>query len=229
MVIGILGILKAGGAYLPLDPAYPKDRLDYLLNDAGILVLLTQEKLLRCLPDTVAKTICLDRNASLWTHAPDVDPPPLCGPANLAYVIYTSGSTGRPKGVMVTHGSLNNLVRAQAQRFDLTPRDRVLQFSSISFDQAAEEIFPTWLSGATLVLPPRGDRELLIDFVDFVADTGITVAALTTAYWCQLTMLLMDTEKSLPACLRLVFVGEKRFLSKAFDLGALWRVTELPG
>ena len=210
MVIGILGILKAGGAYLPLDPAYPRERLAYLLADAGSEVLLTQENLLGCLPAIPVRTVRLDRDAPQWVLAPDVDPPQQSRPANLAYVIYTSGSTGLPKGVMVTHESLNNLVHAQTRTFDLNQRDRVLQFSSISFDQAAEEMFPTWLSGATLVLPPRGDREFLLDFVEFIAGTEITVAALTTAYWCQLTMELMDAKRPLPASLRLVFVGGEK-------------------
>ncbi|MCI0736829.1 MAG: amino acid adenylation domain-containing protein [Beijerinckiaceae bacterium] len=210
MVVGILGILKAGGAYLPLDPAYPKDRLGFMIEDTGAPVLLTQERLLPALSETAARVLCLDRDAPIWDLAPDGElPPPVC-PANLAYVIYTSGSTGTPKGVMVTHASLCNLVHAQAQAYGLTAADRALQFSSISFDQAAEEIFATWLGGAALVLLPRNIRESLVDFMDFVSDLELTVLDLPTAFWHHLTSDLTETGEPLPPNLRLLIVGGEK-------------------
>ncbi|MCI0601279.1 MAG: amino acid adenylation domain-containing protein, partial [Beijerinckiaceae bacterium] len=208
--IGILGILKAGGGYLPLDPAYPKDRLAFMIEDAGAAVLLTQEHLLPVLPETAAQILCLDRDASLWESEPDGELPPSGSPTNLAYVIYTSGSTGKPKGVMVTQANLCNLVQAQARGYALTASDRVLQFSSISFDQAAEEIFATWLSGAALVLLPRKFRESLIDFMDFVRSAELTVLNLPTAFWHHLTSDLTETGKSLPPSLRLLIVGGEK-------------------
>ena len=98
MVIGILGILKAGGAYLPLDPDYPRQRLAYMLEDAGPLLVLTQERLRERLPEAT-RTLCLDKEWPSISHASQSNPAAGAIPQNLAYVIYTSGSTGRPKGV----------------------------------------------------------------------------------------------------------------------------------
>jgi non-ribosomal peptide synthetase component F len=107
MIVGLLGILKAGGAYVPLDPTYPKERLAFMLADAGVPVLLTQEKLVERLPEHQAQIVCLEtskENLSEENPVRDVTP------ENLAYVIYTSGSTGKPKGVLIPHQGLLNLV-----------------------------------------------------------------------------------------------------------------------
>jgi amino acid adenylation domain-containing protein len=224
MAVGILGIMKAGSAYMPLDPAYPRERLSYLLDDAGAAILLTQEKLAASLPQTRAKVVCLDRDAAQWDFAPANNLPQLCEPLNPAYVIYTSGSTGRPKGVAITHASLTNLACAQRRAFGLTADDRVLQFSSISFDQSLEEIFPAWIAGATLVLLPPSIRESLIDFMDFVDHSRLTVLNLPTAFWRHLTAELAQKEKPLPSKLRLLIVGGEQ--AQAETLRS-WRA--LPG
>src|SRR6185369_1371541 len=114
MVVGLLGILKAGAAYLPLDPAYPAERLAFILADAEPRLVLTQERLAGVLP------------------VPRVTPK--IGPADLAYVIYTSGSTGQPKGVLVTHRGLGNLAASQIAAFGVQPGSRVLQYASLNFD-----------------------------------------------------------------------------------------------
>ncbi|HET6378043.1 MAG TPA: amino acid adenylation domain-containing protein [Methylocella sp.] len=215
MVIAILAILKAGGAYLPLDPSYPPGRLAYMISDAGVSVLLTQADLLSALPETEARIFCLDRDAGLWAQADETNLPRSGGPANLAYVIYTSGSTGLPKGVMVSHRSLSNLALAQARAFGLTPADRVLQFSSISFDQSAEEIFPAWICGAAVVLMPRQIRDSFTGLMDFAAAGKVTVLALATAFWHYLTAELAETAKPIPASIRLVFVGGEKASAEA--------------
>ncbi|MEM9925448.1 MAG: AMP-binding protein, partial [Cyanobacteria bacterium P01_D01_bin.50] len=108
MVVGILGILKAGGAYIPLDPAYPQERLSHMLDDSQVSVLLTTENLLSELPENKAQKICLDRDWQIVSQESESAPLRDVKPHNLAYIIYTSGSTGKSKGVMIEHNSLVN-------------------------------------------------------------------------------------------------------------------------
>ncbi|OQY53859.1 MAG: hypothetical protein DRR08_12170 [Candidatus Parabeggiatoa sp. nov. 2] len=138
MVIGLFGILKAGGAYLPLEPALPKARLAFMLEEAQVQVLLTQSSLKKELPETTARVVCLDIEAETLSHFAEENLASGVVPNNLAYVIYTSGSTGKPKGVMIQHQSLVNFVNTAIIEYGLTQNDRLLQFSSISFDAAAE-------------------------------------------------------------------------------------------
>ena len=207
MVVGILGILKAGGAYLPLDPSYPKDRLAYLLNDAGILVLLTQEKLLASLPLMAAKTVCLDRDTSQWALAPDVDPPTLCGPANLAYVIYTSGSTGRPKGVMVTHGNVTGLFASTGEAFGFGSEDVWTLFHSYAFDFSVWEMWGALLYGGRLVVVPYWVSRTPEAFHDLLAAAGVTVLNQTPSAFRQLLQTDAFAEDRRQLALRLVIFG----------------------
>ncbi|MCB2262546.1 MAG: amino acid adenylation domain-containing protein [Candidatus Thiosymbion ectosymbiont of Robbea hypermnestra] len=159
MVIGLFGILKAGGAYVPLDPEYPQERLRFMLEDAGVKVLLSQSSLLEGLPASDAKVVCLDSEwEKIAGHSED-NPTRQSGPKNLAYVIYTSGSSGKPKGVMVEHLGLTNLIRAQTRDFGITPESHLLQFASFSFDASVSEIGTALTSGATLQLG-AGDKFL---------------------------------------------------------------------
>jgi non-ribosomal peptide synthetase component F len=129
----VLGIWKAGGAYVPLDPEYPRDRLQWMLADAQVKLLVTQESLLAVLPQTIP-ALCLDSDRERIAYHPRTAPVSGATVENLAYVIYTSGSTGTPKGVLITHRGLGNVVAAQIQAFELQPENRILQFSSLSFD-----------------------------------------------------------------------------------------------
>ncbi|MBI3806335.1 MAG: AMP-binding protein, partial [Nitrospirae bacterium] len=152
LIVGMLGILKSGGAYLPLDIDYPTDRLEYMLRDSQVQVLVTQQDQLGRLPATNPHTICLDSEWETIAQFSDRVVEGTEAPDNLAYVIYTSGSTGHPKGVMIEHRSIANYVHAITDIVELTTRDRVLQFASLSFDTAAEEIFPCLTTGGMLVL-----------------------------------------------------------------------------
>src|SRR6266516_2779503 len=154
MIVGLLGVLKAGGAYVPLDPLYPPERLAFIMQDSQITVVLTQERLRLWMPEHSVQVVSLD--ADWEAIAQESEAAPMSGVAaeNLVYVIYTSGSTGHPKGVLITHRSLVNESLAFKEYFDLQANDRILQFASIGFDVAAEEIFPSLLSGATIVLRP---------------------------------------------------------------------------
>jgi len=152
LIVALLAILKAGAAYVPLDPAYPQERLAYMLSDAQLSLLLTQEKLLNQLPNYQAQVICLDSDWEVISKECEHNPLSDVKPNNLAYIIYTSGSTGKPKGVLLAHQGLCNLALAQIQIFDVRPLSRVLQFASLSFDASVSEVFMALCAGATLCL-----------------------------------------------------------------------------
>ncbi|NLG50016.1 MAG: amino acid adenylation domain-containing protein, partial [Chloroflexi bacterium] len=152
MVVGVLGVWKAGGAYLPLDPSYPPERLAYMLADARVPVLLTQEALLAALPVGKAQVVGLDRDWPQIARESEASLPNVALPEGLAYVIYTSGSTGRPKGTLLAHRGLVNLSRAQRDVFSVGPGSRVLQFAPWSFDASVWELVMALGNGATLVL-----------------------------------------------------------------------------
>ena len=160
MVVALLGTLKAGGAYVPVDPSYPAERIDHMLTDSGVPVLLTQERFRGRLPEHGALVLCLDRD---WPRVEAESPEPFesgAGPESLAYVIYTSGSTGRPKGAMNTHRSVANRLLWGEDRFGLTGEDVMLQKTPFSFDVSVPELFGPLLAGARMVLArPDGHRD----------------------------------------------------------------------
>jgi amino acid adenylation domain-containing protein len=160
MVVGILGILKAGGAYVPLDPEYPQERLAYVMEDVHAPVLLTQKSLRDSMPGLGIQVVCVDSDwETIARHGEDT-PSVNATPRNLAYMIYTSGSTGRPKGVMVEHGGLTNAVNWIMKTLELSSSDRSILKTSITFDAAGRELFPTLLAGGTLIIAkPGGHRD----------------------------------------------------------------------
>ncbi|NEP60516.1 MAG: amino acid adenylation domain-containing protein, partial [Symploca sp. SIO2G7] len=216
MVIGLLGILKAGGAYLPLDPVYPKERLAFMLTDAQVPVLLTQQPLLNELPEHQAQIVCLDTDWTVIAKKSQENPVNQTQSENLAYLIYTSGSTGTPKGVMIQHHSLVNYTEAACLEYELVPSDRILQFASISFDAAAEEIFPCLVKGATLVLRTDEMLSSIANFLQTSRNLGLTVLDLPTAFWHQLTAEL-SANLALPKAVRLVIIGGEKALPELLE------------
>jgi amino acid adenylation domain-containing protein len=208
MPMALLGVLKSGGAWVPLDPAYPKERLAVIVEDTRMPALLTTRGLAADIPSGDARVVCLED-----LDAEDAsDPGWEIVPEALAYVIYTSGSTGRPKGVGVPHFSLANHASACAGRYGLRPEDRALQFTSISFDITSEEIFPTWITGGAVVPRPPGLFPSFDELHGMIERHGITVANLPTAYWHEWVGELLHTGGRPPKPLRMVVVGTEQAL-----------------
>lgn len=204
MVVGMLGVLKAGGAYVPQDPAYPFDRLEFMMRDSQAEVILTQQYLYERLPQTGARVVCLDSEWAFIADFPSNDPEHHVTPDNLAYIIYTSGSTGRPKGVMIAHrGVVNNLLWRQSQ-WPLTPADRVLQNYSFSFDPSVWATFWPLLAGACVVFPRTGGNLDSVALTRSIAQQRITVYGAAPS----VHSVLID-EPAFQACnsLRYIFSG----------------------
>lgn len=214
MLIAILGVLKVGGAYVPLDPSYPKDRLAVMMDDTQVSVLISQKRFSADLSTNEAeRQVTLVLLDSEWTYIEeesDENPSPAAAPDNLAYCIFTSGSTGKPNGSLISHRSLVSYAKGFADRLKLNENDRVLQFAALSFDVAVEEMFPTWLTGGTLVMRcdplPPSPAELL----RLIEREKLTWFELPTAYWHELTEELRITNAGLPTCVRFVVIGGEK-------------------
>ncbi|HZI11032.1 MAG TPA: amino acid adenylation domain-containing protein [Myxococcus sp.] len=155
LVVGMLGIMKAGGAYVPLDPSLPMERLGFMIAQAGLMVLVTQEPLADQLPASGQLLVCLDSDAPALAAEPATPPATAATADTLAYAIFTSGSTGQPKGTLLVHRGLCNTALAAMAALDIQPHGRVLQFASTGFDASVWEVFSALLAGACLVLAPR--------------------------------------------------------------------------
>jgi amino acid adenylation domain-containing protein len=168
MPVAVLAVLKAGGAYVPADPAYPVDRVAYMVEDSGAAAIVTTSDVAARLPRTDTPLLLLDADAaSIAAESAEPLAVPV-DPDHLAYVLYTSGSTGRPKGAALPHAALVNLVRWQAARWGAGLAPRTLQFASLSFDASFHEMFSTWTTGGTMVLideDTRRNAEALVDYL----------------------------------------------------------------
>ena len=180
MVVGLLGILKAGGAYVPLDTTYPADRIAFMLADAQVAVVITQQQIASLLPTQGTQMIYLDADAAMLAEQSTCDPDSSVTVDDLAYVVYTSGSTGRPKGVEITHRNLLNLVYWHQQAFKVTPRDRATQVSSPAFDAMGWEVWPYLTAGASIYLPDEDTRVSPTALRDWLLSNDITISFVPT-------------------------------------------------
>ncbi len=204
MVVALVGVLKAGGAYLPLEPSYPTERLAFMLEDAKVAVLLSQDSL-RALPaGNGARTIFVDAEWEEITKASDANPESGAAAENLAYVIYTSGSTGKPKGVMISHRALSNHMLWMQTQFPLTEADRVLQKTPFSFDASVWEFYAPLIAGARLVLARPGDHGDSAYLVRTISEERITILQVVPTL---LRMLLDEAGLDGLDCLKRVFCG----------------------
>jgi amino acid adenylation domain-containing protein len=181
LVVAALAVLAAGGAYLPLDPAYPRERLELMLRESSALLVLTRTQLSGLPLLDGLDVLCLD---AAEESAEDEQPPARheggAAPENRAYVIYTSGSTGRPKGIEVTHAGLENLVAWHHRVYGVGPGDRASQTATPSFDASVLEIWPLLAAGASLHFVPEEIRPSSERMAEWLAAHGITVAFLAT-------------------------------------------------
>ncbi|MEZ6135326.1 MAG: AMP-binding protein [Pirellulaceae bacterium] len=218
-IAAMLGAFKIGAVFVPLDPDYPLDRLAYMIEDAQIRVIITHHRqnnpLARSLQDVtlrdapVAWIDSYDHNFSrqsttLPTHygKPDAD--------DLAYIMYTSGSTGKPKGVQIEHQALTTYCLADIEVYRLTAADRTLQFSTLNFDIAIEEIFPPLLIGGSVVIRPSQRGASSNELSEIIENYGVTAIHLATAYWHEWVDLMAACQARVPSTLRLtIATGEK--------------------
>jgi len=202
MIVGLLGILKAGGAYLPLDPTYPQEHLNFILEDAKVSVLVTQRQLLERLGSPSVSIVCLDNHREAIACQSQENPTCCLTSHNLAYVIYTSGSTGQPKGVLLKHRGLSNLAQAQIQVFNLQASHRILQFASLSFDASIFEIVMALQTGACLNLAKKESLLPGKALLQLLREKAITHVTFPPA-----VLALLPTE-SLPTLQTIICAGE---------------------
>ena len=186
MMVGLLGILKAGGAYVPADPAFPADRVSFMLEDAEVPVLLTQQALVDSLPKSKARVICLDTGWGEVAKESDENPTADVKPADLAYVLYTSGSTGKPKGVQIPHCAVSNFLTSMRREPGMTERDRMFAVTTLSFDIAGLELYLPLLVGGSVEIVSRSvysDGDQLLARLN---SAGATVMQATPATWRML-------------------------------------------
>jgi amino acid adenylation domain-containing protein len=205
LAVGILGILKAGGAYVPLDPAYPRERLAYMIEDAGVQIVVGTKGAIAALPETAVQ-ILLDAHRELLEELPDGDPAPLADGASLAYVIYTSGSTGRPKGTLVSHGNVARLFDATEAWFGFGERDVWTLFHSYAFDFSVWEIWGALLYGGRLVIVPYDVSRSPELFLDLLVSERVTVLNQTPSAFAQLAQ-ADEKRGGVATDLRLVIFG----------------------
>ena len=190
-----------------------------MLGDAQSPVLLTQHRLSIKFLDFTGQTVCLDSGRDLMAKYSQEIPEVGIRSENLSDLIYTSGSTGVPKGVLITHRSLANHSLSIAKRYQLCSQDRVLQFASISFDVAAEELFPSLLCGATVIVRAENELGTMREFEEFSLQHGLTVVNLPAAYWQEWVSDLVSSDHRLPPSA----AGNRRKRSIACSSFAQWK------
>ncbi|PYP88150.1 MAG: non-ribosomal peptide synthetase [Blastocatellia bacterium AA13] len=186
MAVAVLGVVKSGAAYLPLDPAYPIDRLAFMLQDSGARLVITQEQFQDVLPQGGPQSVCIDRDWTMIASHSRERIASISGGENLAYVIYTSGSTGRPKGVQISHRALVNFLWSMRDEPGIAAEDVVLSATSLSFDIMGLELYLPLLFGAKLVLVPRTVGSDAAELAIRIAESRATMMQATPATWRML-------------------------------------------
>ncbi|QSH41978.1 non-ribosomal peptide synthetase [Lentisphaerota bacterium ZTH] len=209
----LLGAFKAGCAYLPIEPGrYPRERLEYMLNSAGVEIIL-QGTFTNAPHANKVSTLKVIDYKSIKPSAGPLKNIAL-STSNIAYIIFTSGSTGKPKGVKITQRNLLNHNLSIIEKYRLAPDSRILQFSTFSFDVFCEEVYPALLLGANLFIAPQTAHESPYVLLDYIAVNAISLINIPTSYWHELAGAI--TDRDLPVSLKTVVIGDEKAFSKVF-------------
>ncbi|GAC1365478.1 MAG: non-ribosomal peptide synthetase [Ktedonobacteraceae bacterium] len=199
--VALLGILKAGGAFVPLDPSFPADRVAFIARDAGLHMIVTTSAFREKTTTLPCRVLELDKVTEDIELQLQSRPQVRVEPASVCYIIYTSGTTGRPKGVAISHANITNFLHVVTPIYRVTRNDRVYQGMTIAFDFSIEEIWPTWIAGATLVAGPTDSRRLGHGLTEFLIEQRITVL-------CCVPTLLATIDRDVPSLRSLLVGGE---------------------
>lgn len=224
MSVAVIGIFKAGGVYVPLDPSFPRQRLDFMMENSRMPVILTQQKYAATFEGSSATVIVLDSESDELANGSDENLPVDVDPDNLAYVIYTSGSTGVPKGVAMPHRSLSNLISWQIDKFPGRTGARTLQFVSPSFDVSLQEMFATWCSGGSLILTTEEVRRDPLALLKKLSDDRIERLFLAPVALRSLSNAVAST-MALPPLKQIIAAGEQLKITEAVS-GLLRRLDQ---
>ncbi|MEM7478828.1 MAG: amino acid adenylation domain-containing protein, partial [Planctomycetota bacterium] len=215
-IAAMLGIMRVGAAFVPLDTEYPIDRIQFMIEDAGIEKIVTHDKNSNARLQEIASCISVTWLDSCNIEFAEIEPSQEevnwehPAPEDMAYVMYTSGSTGNPKGVQIEHRALTTYCMADIEAYRLTRFDRTLQFSTLNFDIAIEEIFPPLLIGSCVVVRPSQRADSANELSQILSDYDVTAIHLATAYWHEWVDLMQAHGDMVPESLRLVIAtGEK--------------------
>ncbi|MEG4517635.1 MULTISPECIES: amino acid adenylation domain-containing protein [unclassified Microcoleus] len=214
LIVGMLGILKAGGAYLILDPSYPAERSSFMVKDAQLSVVLTQQQWVENLREAKLsrrespnlQIVCLDTDWEMISQEIADNPTSAATAENLVYAIYTSGSTGKPKGVEIEHGSLLNLVFWHQREFGVSAGDRATQIAAIGFDACGWEIWPYLAAGSSIYFPEDDIRRDPEKLQNWLVSKAITISFLPTPLAEK--VLLLDWPQT--TALRILLAGGEK-------------------
>ncbi|TQV81087.1 non-ribosomal peptide synthetase [Aliikangiella coralliicola] len=220
-VTSSIALLKAGCAFLPMDPDYPASRIEYMVEDANLAVIITDQELAARLPIYSGKVLCIDEEnlqgelQQSCSEIINLDTAKL-DHEKLAYVIYTSGSTGKPKGVMVKHGHLSGHIKGMMSFYEYSKEDRVLQFSTVGVDATQEQIFCALSAGASLCMYNQGIMQGS-DFDYFCSENNITILDLPPAYISALFEEKSSPFEYLRNDIRLLILGGERLSLQTYQ------------
>ena len=230
MVVGVLAILKAGGAYVPLDISNPPARIAFILEDAGVEVLLTQADLLDRLPSQVKQTVCIDRERDAIASQSDLNLDEAVDLSDLAHVVYTSGSTGKPKGVMLTQGNLSHYAQSLQLAFEIEKSDIYLHRGSIALIVSARQLLMPLTQGATALILTTAENKDPLESFRLIKRYGVTIVDRVPSFWRNFWGILERQDRDfrqdlLDNNVRLVAAGGEQVTPEIYQC---WRETFKP-
>jgi amino acid adenylation domain-containing protein len=220
LIVAMLGILRAGAAYVPLDPAYPDERVASIIADAAPAVVVTTSTLAPRLAAHACAHLLVNSDDVTTAHVRAATRDADVAPDDPAYAVFTSGSTGKPKGIVVSHRSLTNHTLDLANHYELSPDDRRLQFVSLGSDVLIADVFPVLVRGGSVVLRPDEGLPTVAAFLRFLDEHRITLAALPSGYWHEWVCAMAHGAAHFPSALRFTTSGMD---AARPDLLAIWR------